>query len=79
MYITALGRSSDTRLFTENPYTLMVLDETPQNNLGRFVEYTYSVDNILPFTTVSFKLVPRSTNSASVPQFQDIRGIALST
>jgi hypothetical protein len=74
-----VGRTSDTRLFTEVPYSLMSLDSVPQNNLGRFVEYSYSIDNVEPFTTVSFKIVPRSLNTAHVPILRDFRGIALST
>jgi hypothetical protein len=74
-----VGQSTDTRLFTDLPYTLMTIDETPQNNLGSFREYTYTVDDLSPFTTFSIKLVPKTTNSARVPRFRDIRGIALST
>ena len=74
-----VGRTTDTRLFSDIPYTKMELDSTPQNNLGKFVEYSYSVDNIQPFTTVSFKIVPRSSNTSHVPIFKDFRGIALST
>jgi hypothetical protein len=57
----------------------MELDSIPQNNIGKFVEYSYTEDNIQPFTTVSFKIVPRSSNTAHVPIFRDFRGIALST
>jgi hypothetical protein len=74
-----VGRTTDTRLFTDVPYTKMELDSIPQNNIGKFVEYSYTEDNIQPFTTVSFKIVPRSSNTAHVPIFRDFRGIALST
>lgn len=74
-----VGRSTDTRLFQDLPYTLMSVDDTPQNNLGSFREYTYTVDDLSPFTTFSIKLVPKTTNSSRVPRFRDIRGIALST
>lgn len=73
------GQATNTRLFNDMPYTLMTLDETPQNNLGKFCEYTYTVDDLSPFTTFSIKVVPKTTNSARVPRFRDIRGIALST
>jgi hypothetical protein len=74
-----VGRSTDNKLFEEQPYKKMNLDNIPQNNLERFVEYKYSVEEEVEFTTVSFKIVMRSTNSANVPRFRDIRGIALSS
>ena len=74
-----VGQTTDTRLFQDLPYTLLSLDEIPQNNLGKYCEYTYTIDDLNPFTTFSIKLVPKTTNSSRVPKFRDIRGIALST
>lgn len=73
-----VGRSTDNKLFEEQPYKKLNLDNIPQNNLERFVEYKYSVEEEIEFTTVSFKIVMKGTNSASIPRFRDIRGIALS-
>ena len=61
-----------------------VVTETPHeadNNPSVFREYRYLVGGengtVKPFTQFQTKIVMRSTNSAKVPKFQDLRVIAL--
>ena len=55
------------------------VDQGFSSNPDEFKDYTYSIDEIAPFTAFSIKLVMRGGNSAQVPKIQSFRGIALTT
>jgi hypothetical protein len=47
-----------------------------ESNDGEFKEYTYTVDNLQPFTAFSIKIVMAGTNQASPPLVSQLRAIA---
>lgn len=75
--------TSDT-LIRDVDFTLVQPEFTlpSDENVGTFREYEYLVGgqggNLPAFTQFQLKIVMRSTNSARVPQFKDLRAIALS-
>jgi capsular polysaccharide biosynthesis protein len=54
---------------------------SPNTNVNIFSEYRYLIGGdggaLEPFTKFQLKIVMRSTNSARVPSFRDLRVIAL--
>ena len=51
------------------------LTQTP--SINDFTEYKFTMDNLPPFKSFRLKLIGTSTNQAVVPQFRNLRGIAL--
>ena len=51
------------------------LTQTPAIN--DFTEYKFTMDNLPPFKSFRLKLIGTSTNQAVVPQFRNLRAIAL--
>ena len=51
------------------------LTQTPAVN--DFTEYKFTMDNLPPFKSFRLKLIGTSTNQAVVPQFKNLRAIAL--
>ena len=51
------------------------LTQTPA--LNDFTEYKFTMDNLPPFKSFRLKLIGTSTNQAVVPQFRNLRAIAL--
>jgi hypothetical protein len=47
-----------------------------ESNDGEFKEYTYTVDNLPPFTAFAIKIVMAGTNQASPPLLSQLRAIA---
>ena len=50
---------------------------TPEPSLNLFKEHTFTIDNLEPFSSFRIKLLGTSTNQAIVPQFRNLRVIAL--
>jgi len=50
---------------------------TVEPTLDLFREYTFTADRIPPFTSFRIKIVGTSTNQAIVPQFRNLRAVAL--
>ena len=50
---------------------------TATPTLNMFKEYKFTADNIPPFSSYRIKIIGTSTNQAIVPQFKNLRTIAL--
>jgi hypothetical protein len=73
--------ANSTQPFSTIPWVLMNLDTTVDSgistNPAQFKDYSYTANNIGPFTAFSVKIVMRGGNSSQVPKIQSFRGIAL--
>ena len=49
----------------------------PEAAPNLYKEYTYSTDDLAPFSSYRIKIIGTSTNQAIVPQFKNLRTIAL--
>lgn len=47
------------------------------SNVGEFLEYQFTADNLDIFTGFAIKIVMSSTNESKSPEFKDLRVIAL--
>jgi len=69
----------DNASFDSETYNLMTADAPIarySNSNGRFVDVTYSVDELEAFDAVRVKIVLKSKNSSEVPRVKDLRIIA---
>jgi len=66
--------SSDGQSNQKVPKVDVYVPEAPPN---LYKEYTYSTDDLAPFSSYRIKIVGTSTNSAVVPQMQRLRATAL--
>ena len=79
VYYKTLPSGSDTP-FSDLDWTEATIDETVQTDDDPLIfrEYAYTVDED-QFTSIKFKFVFTSSNSANVPRVRDMRVIALSS
>jgi hypothetical protein len=50
---------------------------TQEPGVDQFKEYTFTIDKLQPFSNFRIKLIGTSTNQSIVPQFRNLRVIAL--
>jgi len=50
---------------------------TPEPAINDFKEYIFTMENLAPFRSFRLKLIGTSTNQTVVPQFRNLRAIAL--
>ena len=50
---------------------------TQEPAINQFQEYTFSIEQLQPFRNFRIKLIGTSTNQSCVPQFRNLRVIAL--
>jgi hypothetical protein len=77
-YKTALVGSGSS--FDTQPYVQMTPDSTIanfDNSTGRFVDASFSVENLDAYDGVQVKVVMKSTNTSQVPRIKDLRVLAL--
>ena len=50
---------------------------TPEPAINDFKEYIFTMENLAPFRSFRLKMIGTSTNQTVVPQFRNLRAIAL--
>ena len=61
----------------QNPANNSGLSDAKVMSNGEFVEYQYTIDDTIEFTSYQIKIVMSGSNQAKVPKIKDIRTIAL--
>jgi hypothetical protein len=51
--------------------------KVPESNLNEYRDYTFTADDIAPFTSFAIKIIGSSSNQVYTPIIKDLRVIAL--